>query len=133
MFLGLILALFALCRSRRFLFSLGEEVPLLPASLSEANSSDLGPQRTISLGQTLSLDDLGPIIVNTDGTTRRIANWAALTKQEQESAWKRISRRNKARVEQLKKSKAIDEAQTGEGQGEDCDESAPCDATASTG
>ena len=45
---------------------------------------------------------VGPIIVNTDGTTRRIANWDTLSKQEQESSWRLISARNKQRIERLR-------------------------------
>jgi len=55
-------------------------------------------------GEALKLDDLGPIIINTDGTTRRISNWSEMTKQEQESSWRMISARNKKRIEELKQS-----------------------------
>ena len=42
-------------------------------------------------------DLLGPIILNTDGTTRRIANWDSLSEHEQHVSWKRISKRNEVR------------------------------------
>ena len=42
-------------------------------------------------------DLLGPIILNTDGTTRRIANWDSLSEHEQQVSWKRISKRNEVR------------------------------------
>ena len=48
------------------------------------------------------MDDLGPIIVNPDGTTRRIANWDSLSRQERESAWRLISARNRLRIERLR-------------------------------
>ena len=64
--------------------------------------------RQISLGESVSLKELGPIIINADGTTRRIANWATLTPQEQESTWRLIGARNKRRLKVLKEE--LDEA-----------------------
>lgn len=52
-------------------------------------------------GFGIKLDHLGPIIVNTDGTLTRIANWGALTEQERQVALRRIAKRNRARREQL--------------------------------
>ena len=50
---------------------------------------------------------MGPVIINTDGTTRQISNWDQMTKREQEVTWKRISKRNEERrkvlLEQQKK------------------------------
>lgn len=43
-----------------------EEILQLPAS--NPNNSDV---QTLQMGQSIKLDDLGPIIINTDGTTRR--------------------------------------------------------------
>ena len=43
------------------------------------------------------------MIVNPDGTMRRITNWDILTKQEQESTWRIISARNKKRLDALKR------------------------------
>ena len=48
------------------------------------------------------MDELGPIIVNPDGTTRRISNWDTLTTQEKKSSWRLISKRNKERLAKLK-------------------------------
>jgi len=77
------------------------EVPALPPPSTDPGN----PLRTLSLGgDPLKLDDLGPIIINPDGTTRRIANWQTLTKQEQESSWRIISARNKKRISELQKS-----------------------------
>lgn len=57
----------------------------------------------IRLGETISFEEMGPIILNTDGTTRRIENWDTLTKQEQEVTWRRISQRNEVRRQMLLK------------------------------
>ena len=57
-------------------------------------------------GESLLLKDLGPVIINIDGTTRRISNWKLLSKMEQERTWKRIAKRNKERLAVLEKKQA---------------------------
>jgi len=54
---------------------------LSSSSLSSSSSSDDGI-RTITVGDTQRLDDLGPIIINTDGTTSRISNWKTMIQSE---------------------------------------------------
>jgi len=44
---------------------------------------------------------MGPVIINADGTTRRIDNWDQMTKNEQEVAWRRIAKRNEERRKAL--------------------------------
>ena len=56
---------------------------------------------TLHLGETKKLDHLGPVIINTDGTTSRVANWDKLTEMEQQVALKRVSKRNRQRKEKL--------------------------------
>ena len=51
--------------------------------------------------ETISFEEMGPVIINTDGTTRQIANWDQMTKREQEVTWKRISKRNEERRKAL--------------------------------
>lgn len=43
---------------------------------------------------TLKIDHLGPIIINTDGTMSRIANWNEMTEKERYITVKRITARN---------------------------------------
>eukprot|EP01031_Cornospumella_fuschlensis_P038306 gene38306-46549_t len=74
------------------------EIPLLPAA-----SENREGYRTLSLGESVAMDELGPIIINPDGTTRRITNWNTLSKQEQMNSWRVIGERNKKRVEALKR------------------------------
>lgn len=69
-----------------------DEVLLLPPN----DSTDPSIPR-IKLGDTISFEEMGPVIINADGSTRRIDNWDKMTKQEQEVAWRRISKRNEAR------------------------------------
>lgn len=77
-----------------------DEIPLLPPVSDNSEG-----YRKLSLGDSLKLDDLGPIIINPDGTTRRIANWANLTKFEQDNTWRLISARNKRRMAALQAKK----------------------------
>lgn len=62
--------------------------------------------RTIKLGETVKLNDLGPIVVNRDGTLRRITNWHKMTDREQKVTIRRIGSRNRKRLAALKKQKA---------------------------
>jgi predicted Fe-S protein YdhL (DUF1289 family) len=72
-------------------------VPLLLPSKTENDEN----VTSIKLGETISFEQLGPIILNTDGTTRRIDNWNSLSKQEQDTTWRRIKQRNAKRREFL--------------------------------
>ena len=53
-----------------------------PPEVKEANEAMKGTLEVKVGGNPVGLDDLGPIIINEDGTMRRIANWALLTPKE---------------------------------------------------
>jgi hypothetical protein len=72
------------------------EIPLLPAT----NNDDPSIPR-IQLGESISFDHMGPIIINSDGTTRTIENWNEMSPQEQQTAWRRIAKRNEERRKAL--------------------------------
>jgi len=74
-----------------------KDVKALPPP--DPNSKDAIP---IQLGDTVQMDDMGPIIINADGSMRRIANWDKMTESEQAVAWRRISKRNEERRKILK-------------------------------
>ena len=74
-----------------------DSIKLLPEPSTTEKS------REIKLGETFRFEELGPIIINPDGTTRRITNWENLTKQEQASTYRLISARNKKRLEGLQR------------------------------
>jgi hypothetical protein len=67
------------------------------------------PRRTIDLssGEAVSLDHLGPVVVGTDGTLARIANWAQMTPPEQAVTQRRIAERNNARLATLRAQSAV--------------------------
>ena len=75
-------------------------IPLLPPS--DPNREE-GSIRSIKLGESISFEEFGPIILNTDGTTRRIENWDTLTEHEKTVSWRRISKRNEQRRQALLK------------------------------
>lgn len=83
-----------------------EAIPQLPESSDEPDIPSL------RLGETIRFEEWGPIILNTDGTTRRIANWDSLTEQEKAVTWRRVSKRNEERrlalLEQMKQQQESD-------------------------
>ena len=88
------------------------EVPQLPPSDPNSNLP------TIRLGETIRLEEMGPIILNTDGSTRRIENWDTLTEREKEVTWRRISKRNEERRQALLRLQEESEAQQATGDSE---------------
>jgi predicted Fe-S protein YdhL (DUF1289 family) len=62
----------------------------------------------------MKLDHLGPIIINTDGTTRRIDNWDTLSEREKETTWRRIKKRNAERREMLEAKLKAEEEEANE-------------------
>jgi hypothetical protein len=66
----------------------------LPAPEDASSSINLD----VSTGQPVTLDRLGPVVVNADGTLARIANWDDMTEHEREVTRRRISKRNIERL-----------------------------------
>lgn len=56
----------------------------------------------VSTGQAVTLDHLGPVVVNTDGTLARITNWTQLSEQERNVTKRRIAKRNIERLTAFK-------------------------------
>jgi hypothetical protein len=71
-------------------------LPEVPAS-DGTQTLDGGGQ-----GSTVSLDHLGPIVVNTDGSMSRISNWAQMTEIEQKNTLRIVGKRNQQRMQALK-------------------------------
>lgn len=53
-------------------------------------------------GSTVSLDHLGPIVVNTDGSMSRISNWAQMTEMEKKNTLRIVGKRNQQRMQALR-------------------------------
>lgn len=58
-------------------------------------------------GGTVSLDALGPVVVNKDGTVSRVTNWAKMTEIEKENTLRILGKRNKQRLTALKEAENV--------------------------
>ena len=56
------------------------------------------PTTPTTTSTTVKLDALGPLVVNSDGTLSRIANWADMTDAERERTVQVLGRRNRIRI-----------------------------------
>ena len=80
----------------------------LPAAPANATQLDMSTG-----GTTVSLDHLGPMVVNVDGTMSRISNWDKMAEIEKKNTLRIIGKRNKERLAALKSAAAAQ----GEGEG----------------
>ncbi|KAJ5665644.1 uncharacterized protein N7477_008092 [Penicillium maclennaniae] len=69
----------------------------LPPSDSSGQKLDLSEG-----GSSVTLDHLGPMVVNVDGTLSRISNWDQMAEIERKNTLRVISKRNKQRLDALK-------------------------------
>ncbi|CCM00711.1 uncharacterized protein FIBRA_02751 [Fibroporia radiculosa] len=67
-----------------------------PPNLSDNGQSALKVELDSEKG--LKFEALGPIVVNSDGTMSRIANWEHMTEQEKERTMRVLVARNKIRI-----------------------------------
>mmetsp|Transcript_23852 Transcript_23852/g.27485 ORF Transcript_23852/g.27485 Transcript_23852/m.27485 type:complete len:123 (+) Transcript_23852:90-458(+) len=66
--------------------------------LLPSDPNNKSPRTKINVGgKAVNLDALGPVILNKDGTTRKIDNWDDMSEMEQEVCWRKISKRNAER------------------------------------
>lgn len=68
-------------------------------------------------GNAVLLDEMGPMVVGADGSLSRIANWGEMTEREREVAARRIVKRNRERLAELRSAQPATE----------CDDAAPSD------
>ncbi|RPD63523.1 hypothetical protein L227DRAFT_651134 [Lentinus tigrinus ALCF2SS1-6] len=66
----------------------------LPAPPSEEETEKI----TVNSNQTFKFDKLGPVVVNSDGTLSRIANWENMAPIEKERTLRVLVARNKVRL-----------------------------------
>mmetsp|Transcript_80585 Transcript_80585/g.231349 ORF Transcript_80585/g.231349 Transcript_80585/m.231349 type:complete len:163 (-) Transcript_80585:104-592(-) len=87
-------------------------------ALPRGGDADVTGTRKLEVGGTIKMDELGPIILNEDGSMRRIVNWDILTPHEREWTHKRIAKRNEERKQALQaKARVAAEALAKEGRG----------------
>ncbi|PWN39877.1 hypothetical protein IE81DRAFT_272985, partial [Ceraceosorus guamensis] len=53
-------------------------------------------------GPDVKLDQLGPVVINTDGSISRINNWEELSEAERATTLRLLAKRNAERVSALK-------------------------------
>lgn len=90
-----------------------ENTPKAPLALPEApfNATQLDMSNG---GTTVSLDHLGPMVVNVDGTMSRISNWDKMAEIEKKATLRIIGKRNQQRLEALKQARAQAEGEAKE-------------------
>ncbi|KAI8138245.1 hypothetical protein BJV82DRAFT_631597 [Fennellomyces sp. T-0311] len=59
----------------------------------------------VDVNDTYKLKELGPVVVNEDGSLSRINNWHEMADIEKENVNRILLKRNRARLERLKKAK----------------------------
>lgn len=85
--------------------------------IDSSGDSQQKPQRldlSAEGGSTVSLDHLGPMVVNVDGTLSRIGNWEQMTEIERKNTLRVLGKRNKQRLDALKAANAEQHADGGE-------------------
>jgi len=90
----------------------GDERFLLPGSTSSSSSAESDVTQVHLDGGPVSLDQLGPMIVNKDGTLRRISNWEQLSPAEKEATWRIVTKRNRERLQKLNDDKIEESIKT---------------------
>jgi hypothetical protein len=76
-----------------------ENAPLALTWTEKSSEEESQPKQNVS--ETMKFDHLGPIIINSDGSTSRISNWDTMTETEQQKTLKLIARRNQIRRDNL--------------------------------
>ncbi|KAI9038501.1 uncharacterized protein KD926_010713 [Aspergillus affinis] len=85
-----------------------------PLALPDASSADSHTPKLDVSGNgdsTVTLDHLGPMVVNQDGSLSRITNWAQMTDIEKKNTLRVLGKRNKLRLDAVK---AAGEGQQGQ-------------------
>lgn len=71
----------------------------LPAPGEGASQLDVSGE-----GDSVKLDHLGPMVVNSDGTLSRITNWDQMTDMEKANTLRVLKKRNKLRLDSVRQS-----------------------------
>ncbi|TRM63180.1 hypothetical protein BD626DRAFT_403040 [Schizophyllum amplum] len=71
-----------------------EPKPAEPLLLEDKSTNTDTTQINVGGGKIPLLDELGPMVVNSDGTLSRIGNWAEMTEAEKKNTLRVLSKRN---------------------------------------
>ncbi|CAO3678884.1 unnamed protein product [Umbelopsis vinacea] len=72
-----------------------------PLALPAAGDSESVP--TTEVNSSFKLSELGPVVINENGTMSRIDNWHEMSDIEKANVNRILLKRNKARLEKLRK------------------------------
>lgn len=75
--------------------------PSAPLALPPNEPSGDSGATKIAVGSSVSMDTMGPVVVNVDGTISRIGNWAEMSEFEKKNTLRIIGKRNQQRREAL--------------------------------
>ncbi|PWN34031.1 uncharacterized protein FA14DRAFT_114355, partial [Meira miltonrushii] len=75
----------------------------LPAPPTQTKDGE-GALRTANDDSIAKFDNLGPMVVNSDGTISRIHNWQTMTDAERERTARLVNKRNQTRLQALRES-----------------------------
>ncbi|RXG42035.1 hypothetical protein VDGE_07610 [Verticillium dahliae] len=94
--------------SRTLFRNMSDSKPTAPLALpsTESTSDD---STNLTLGGTVSMDALGPVVVNVNGTLSRINNWAEMNEIERENTLRVLGKRNRQRREALLAAQSAEE------------------------
>ncbi|KAI0687452.1 hypothetical protein BC835DRAFT_1419830 [Cytidiella melzeri] len=70
----------------------------LPPPPTELTDSDIPKVDARASGEAMKFDALGPLVVNSDGTLSRIANWPNMTEEERARTTRVLLARNQIRL-----------------------------------
>ncbi|KAJ3069078.1 hypothetical protein HDU98_007849, partial [Podochytrium sp. JEL0797] len=87
-----------------------------PAPLALPSTPQEGAQTLSVSGDSVTLDHLGPVVINADGTMSRITNWDIFSETERANTMRVIAKRNKIRLAKLQKE--LEEAERLDANGE---------------
>ncbi|TFK37579.1 hypothetical protein BDQ12DRAFT_607328 [Crucibulum laeve] len=60
----------------------------------ESSSNNTEKLDATTLNVVVKLDELGPLVVNSDGTLSRISNWSSMAEAERQRTLRVLSKRN---------------------------------------
>ncbi|EGD83232.1 hypothetical protein PTSG_03864 [Salpingoeca rosetta] len=72
----------------------------LPSAMANPDKESTLSSLTVD-GDAVALDELGPMVVNKDGTLSRITNWRSMSEQEQATTLRVLKKRNAQRIKAL--------------------------------
>ncbi|KAM0330809.1 hypothetical protein ACHAQA_003764 [Verticillium albo-atrum] len=80
---------------------MSDSKPTAPLALPPNEPTKGDDSTTVALGSSVSMDALGPVVVNVNGTLSRINNWSEMNEIEKQNTLRVLGKRNRQRREAL--------------------------------